>query len=136
MSGQQSVMKSGRVSSAGDFRESNVAYTTSTGQTGTSDDCVSQGQTSLSLASTRHMSKQVTRGPRKMFEPGMTRKMAECELAADKARPASQLRRPATRVPKSADIGVNNCNSTAPVAIRKIPRGTSQFKSFAGVAKT
>lgn len=131
MSGQHSGVKPGKVTLAGDAREGNVTHssTSSTEHTAPSSGCVS-------FASTRHTSKQATRGQPKTFESGITRKVVECESVADKARPTSQLRRPTTRLPKSTDIGGNNSNSSAPAAVRKIPRGTSQLKSFAGIART
>ena len=124
---QQPGAKAGKVTSAGDARQG--SSTLSTEQTAPSSGCVSS-------ASTRHTSKQVTRGQPRIFEAGVTRKTVECESVADKARPTSQLRRPTTRLPKSTDVGTNNSNSSAPGAVRKISRGTSQLKSFAGIAKT
>jgi len=128
---QQPGAKAGNVTSAGDARQGSVTHSSTflTEQTAPSSGCVS-------LASTRHTSKQVTRGQPKIVEASVPRKMVECESVTDKARPTSQLRRPTTRLPKSTDVGTNNSNSSAPGAVRKIPRGTSQLKSFAGIAKT
>ena len=143
------MMKSRKVSSAGDATDHS---TTSSGSVCKVHTSTQQTFSAAKVHATRHVSKQVTRGPAKTVESGVTRKVTES--AANRARPASLLRLPATRSSKSTDIDSKSYKPAsltvkklpsdidsksykpAPLAVKKLACGSLQFKSFVGISKT
>ena len=130
----QATMKSRTVSSAGDATDHSTTSTSSGSvyKVRTSTQQTYSGNASK-VHSTRNVSKQVTRGQAKSAESGVTRKVTES--AANRARPASLLRLPATRSSKPTDVD-SKSHKPAPLAVKKLPRGSLQFNSFVGISKT